>query len=41
MHIIAAKAIAFKEAMEPEFAEYQAQVVKTPVPWPTLSFPVA
>ncbi|HHU23123.1 MAG TPA: serine hydroxymethyltransferase [Clostridiales bacterium] len=28
MHIIAAKAIAFKEAMEPEFAEYQAQVVK-------------
>ncbi|WWO98796.1 MAG: serine hydroxymethyltransferase [Candidatus Dasytiphilus stammeri] len=28
MHIIAAKAIAFKEAMEPEFREYQNQVVK-------------
>ena len=27
MHIIAAKAIAFKEALEPEFAAYQAQVV--------------
>ncbi len=27
-HVIAAKAVAFKEAMEPEFAEYQAQVVK-------------
>ncbi len=28
MHIIAAKAIAFKEAMTPEFKEYQVQVVK-------------
>jgi glycine hydroxymethyltransferase len=28
MHIIAAKAVAFKEAMEPEFREYQSQVVK-------------
>lgn len=28
MHIIAAKAVAFKEAMEPEFKEYQGQVVK-------------
>jgi len=28
MHIIAAKAVAFKEALKPEFAEYQAQVVK-------------
>lgn len=28
MHIIAAKAVAFKEALEPEFKEYQAQIVK-------------
>ncbi|MEJ2044828.1 MAG: serine hydroxymethyltransferase [Reinekea sp.] len=28
MHIIAAKAVCFKEAMEPEFKEYQTQVVK-------------
>ncbi|WP_217521311.1 serine hydroxymethyltransferase [Vibrio metschnikovii] len=28
MHVIAAKAVAFKEAMEPEFKEYQARVVK-------------
>lgn len=28
MHIIAAKAVCFKEAMEPEFAEYQKQVIK-------------
>lgn len=27
MHIIAAKAVAFKEALEPEFADYQKQVV--------------
>ncbi|MFQ6111731.1 MAG: serine hydroxymethyltransferase [Nitrospinota bacterium] len=27
MHIIAAKAVAFKEAMEPEFKEYQRQIV--------------
>ncbi|MBA1330984.1 serine hydroxymethyltransferase, partial [Candidatus Endoriftia persephone str. Guaymas] len=27
MHVIAAKAVAFKEAMEPEFKEYQAQVI--------------
>ena len=27
MHIIAAKAVAFKEALEPEFTEYQKQVV--------------
>ncbi len=27
MHVIAAKAVAFKEAMEPEFKEYQKQVV--------------
>jgi glycine hydroxymethyltransferase len=28
MHVIAAKAVAFKEAMTPEFKNYQAQVVK-------------
>lgn len=28
MHIIAAKAVAFKEAMEPEFTTYQQQIVK-------------
>jgi glycine hydroxymethyltransferase len=28
MHIIAAKAVAFKEALEPDFKEYQAQIVK-------------
>ena len=28
MHIIAAKAVCFKEAMEPEFVEYQKQVLK-------------
>ena len=28
MHVIAGKAIAFKEALEPEYKEYQAQVVK-------------
>ena len=28
MHVIAAKAVAFKEAMQPEFVQYQIQVVK-------------
>lgn len=28
MHVIAAKAVAFKEALAPEFKEYQAQVIK-------------
>ncbi len=28
MHVIAAKAVAFKEALEPSFKEYQKQVVK-------------
>jgi glycine hydroxymethyltransferase len=28
MHVIAAKAVAFKEALEPEFRDYQARVVK-------------
>ena len=27
MHVIAAKAVAFKEALEPEFKDYQQQVV--------------
>jgi len=28
MHVIAAKAVAFKEALQPEFKQYQQQVVK-------------
>ena len=28
MHVIAAKAVCFKEALEPEFKEYQQQIVK-------------
>jgi glycine hydroxymethyltransferase len=28
MHVIAAKAVAFKEALQPEFKDYQGQVVK-------------
>jgi glycine hydroxymethyltransferase len=28
MHVIAAKAVCFKEALQPEFKEYQAQIVK-------------
>jgi glycine hydroxymethyltransferase len=28
MHVIAAKAIAFKEALQPEFKDYQAQVIQ-------------
>ena len=28
MHVIAAKAVAFKEALEPKFKDYQAQIVK-------------
>jgi glycine hydroxymethyltransferase len=28
MHVIAAKAVAFKEAMQPEFKEYQKQILK-------------
>lgn len=30
MHIIAAKAAAFKEALSPEFKAYQKQVLQTP-----------
>ena len=33
MHVIAAKAVSFKEAMSPEFKTYQAQVIKMPKPW--------
>jgi glycine hydroxymethyltransferase len=28
MHVIAAKAVCFKEALQPEFKEYQAQIIK-------------
>jgi glycine hydroxymethyltransferase len=28
MHVIAAKAVAFKEALQPEFKEYQKQIIK-------------
>ena len=28
MHVIAGKAVAFKEALSPEFVEYQKQVIK-------------
>ncbi|MGQ0794429.1 MAG: serine hydroxymethyltransferase [Deltaproteobacteria bacterium] len=28
MHVIAAKAVAFREALEPEFADYQSQILK-------------
>lgn len=34
MHIIAGKAVCFKEAMSDEFKAYQRQVVKTPLFWP-------
>ena len=37
MHIIAAKAVAFKEALSPEFKAYQTQIVKTPRLWRTSS----
>jgi len=36
VHIIAAKAVAFKEDSEPSFKEYSAQVVKNARPWPRL-----
>ena len=28
MHVIAAKAVCFKEALQPEFKEYQKQIIK-------------
>jgi glycine hydroxymethyltransferase len=34
MHVIAAKAVAFQEALAPEFKVYQQQVVTTPACWP-------
>ena len=35
MHVIAGKAVAFKEALTPEFKAYQEQVVKNAKPcWP-------
>ena len=34
MHVIAAKAVAFKEALSPEFKTYQQQVVKNAACWP-------
>lgn len=33
MHVIAGKAVALKEAMEPEFKTYQQQVAKTLKRW--------
>lgn len=33
MHVIAAKAVCFKEALEPEFKAYQQQVVKMQKQW--------
>jgi len=41
MHIIAAKAVAFKEAMEPEFRVYQQQVIKNAQAWPKFLSSVA
>ena len=34
MHVIAAKAICFGEALKPSFKEYQAQVIQMPRLWP-------
>lgn len=36
-HVIAAKAVAFGEALKPEFKQYALQVRKTPPAWPTNS----
>jgi len=33
MHVIAAKAVSFKEALQPEFKDYQRQVVANAKPW--------
>lgn len=33
MHIIAAKAVTFKEALSPDFKEYQQQIIKMPGYW--------
>ncbi len=34
MHVIAAKAVAFKEALSPEFKAFQQQWCATPRSWP-------
>jgi glycine hydroxymethyltransferase len=34
MHVIAGKAVAFQEALQPEFKAYQQQVVKNAACWP-------
>ncbi len=34
MHVIAAKAVAFKEALAPGFKDYQSKWWLTPKPWP-------
>ena len=33
MHVIAAKAVAFVEALQPEFKVYQKQIIATPRSW--------
>ncbi len=37
MHVIAAKAVAFQEALKPDFRTYSEQVIKIVAPWPTRS----
>ena len=34
MHVIAGKAVAFKEALDPSFKEYQSRSSRTPTRWP-------
>ena len=41
MHIIAAKAVAFGEALQPEFKDYAHQIVTTRACWPRRSRPAA
>jgi hypothetical protein len=41
MHVIAAKAVAFGEALRPDFKLYAAPSSRTPAPWPTRSRPAA
>ena len=38
MHVIAAKAVCFKEALAPEFKLYKHKCSPTPKPWPTASW---
>ena len=35
MHVIAAKAVCFHEALQPAFKTYQQQIVKNARRWPT------